>query len=386
VSGTRTIIVTGASSGIGRELARLAVRNGWDVIATGRRAERIDELVRESEGGPGTLHGLALDLRAPGAAARIVRFAQEKTGRIDVLANVAGSASFGDVIDQTDDQLREQFEVHAVVPVALAREARAALAKTRGLVMFVGSGVARVPMGGFGAYSGAKAAIRSLSRTLRLELRKDDIAVTYVDPGVIKTEFHSRLGYAGPPEGVAVTPEFVAARMFGAILKRPRELNAVPLQTLASSLGQLAPRLTDELMLLAPDLFGITPAPAQTVVAHEPSEAPEPAATTALNGTVVTSRNGTPTADPLEAALAPLSNRMSRQKLTLDFIRSLLEPGAELDLSGVAQRWAGMPNKNERAITRDVLEALAEAGLLTRSGEFAYRVPGDATHRGTYVS
>jgi serine 3-dehydrogenase len=381
VSGTRSIVVTGASSGIGRELARLAVRRGWDVIATGRRADRIAELERESAHGPGTLHGLALDLRSHGAAEAIVRTALEKTGRIDVVACVAGSASFGNVIDQSDDQLREQFEVHAVAPVALAREARASLAKTRGLVMLVGSGVARVPMGGFGAYSAAKAAIRSLSRTLRLELRSDDIAVTYVDPGVIKTEFHSRLGYAGPPDNVAVTPEFVAARMFEAITKRPRELNAVPLQTLGSSLGQLAPQLVDELMLLAPDLFGLTPAPAAAPASRPQNHvqpAPVPAAS---NGAVHAEPAG-----PLEAALAPLVHRMTRQKLTVEFVRSLLEPGAELELATVAQRWAGMPNKHERAITRDVLEALADAGLLTRSGESAYRVPGDATHRGTYVS
>lgn len=388
------MIVTGASSGVGRELARLAVARGWDVIAAGRRAERIAELQRESVHGPGTLSGLALDLRNTGAAAEIVKLALERTGRIDVLACIAGSAGRGNVVDQTDDQLREQFEVHAVAPVALVREARAALAKRRGLVMLVGSGVARVPMGGFGAYSAAKAAIRSLSRTLRLELRRDGIAVTYVDPGAIKTEFHSRIGYAGPPENVAVSPQFVAQRMFDAINKRPRELNAVPFQTLGVALGQIAPRIADELMLLAPDLFGVTPAPGSPPASAGAPE-PKPAASApaepshvAANGAPA-SPNGAPHpagSDPLETALAPLAARMTRQKLTLEFVRSLLEPGSELDLSSVSQRWAGMPNKHERAVTRDVLEALADAGLLMRAGEAAYRVPGDATHRGTYVS
>ncbi len=381
MNGTRTIVVTGASSGIGRALARLAVRNGWDVLATGRRAERLEELARECADAPGTLSILALDLTAEGAAKTIVRTALERTGRIDVIAAVAGSGSAGDAVAQTDRELREQFEVHAVVPVALAREARAALKATKGLIMFVGSGVARVPMGGFGAYSGAKAAIRSLSRTVRLELRGDGIDVTYVDPGVIATEFHSRLGYAGPPKGVAVTPELVAERMFGAIVRRPRELNAVPLHTISAALGQIAPRITDELMLRAPALFGLsrpegqTP-PAQTPAPAEPvPEQSEPAVPTASLAPVT-----------LEAALEPFAARMKRQKLPPEFIAGLLEPGAAFDLGEAAMRWAGMPNKNERAVMRDVLEALADAGFLERTGEFAYLPTSRATSNGTYVS
>jgi short-subunit dehydrogenase len=381
VSGTRTIVVTGASSGIGRALARLAARSGWDVLATGRRAGRLAELERDCADASGTLSVLALDLTTPGAAETIVRAALDRTGRIDVIAAVAGSGSAGDAISQTDRELREQFEVHAVAPVALAREARAALAQTKGLVMFVGSGVARVPMGGFGAYSGAKAAIRSLSRTVRLELRGDGIAVTYVDPGVIATEFHSRLGYEGPPKGVAVTPELVAERMFAAIPRRPRELNAVPLHTFSAALGQIAPRLTDELMLLAPGLFGLSrppEAPPPEPPPPEPATVPAPPPTAAAEADRPN--------DPVAAVLEPLAARMKRQKLPQEFVASLLAPGSAFDLGEAAMRWAGMPNKNERAVMRDVLEALADAGFLERTGDFAYRAPEGATSTDTYVS
>jgi hypothetical protein len=74
---------------------------------------------------------------------------------------------------------------------------------------------------------------------------------------------------------------------------------------------------------------------------------------------------------------------MRKLNLSETFVRSLLVPRAQLELGDVALRWAGMPNKNERALTREVLEALAEAGYLQRSGEDLYTVEraGDESSR-----
>jgi hypothetical protein len=72
-------------------------------------------------------------------------------------------------------------------------------------------------------------------------------------------------------------------------------------------------------------------------------------------------------------AIEPVRRRMERVKLSEGFVRDLLQPEAILDPAEVALRWAGMPNKNERAATVEVLDALAEAGFLVRDGEH-YRV------------
>ena len=79
---------------------------------------------------------------------------------------------------------------------------------------------------------------------------------------------------------------------------------------------------------------------------------------------------------------------MTRQKLSRDYVAGLLEPGREFDLNEAALGWAGMPNKNERAITRDVLEALHGAGFLNPGARRREPVPGRraATQRDTYVS
>ncbi|MGH7756723.1 MAG: hypothetical protein ACREM8_10635, partial [Vulcanimicrobiaceae bacterium] len=73
-------------------------------------------------------------------------------------------------------------------------------------------------------------------------------------------------------------------------------------------------------------------------------------------------------------ALAPLTRRMEKLSLRTGFVRDLLVPGARLELGEVALRWAGMPNKNERGLTHDVLESLAAAGFLEADGDDAFRV------------
>jgi hypothetical protein len=80
----------------------------------------------------------------------------------------------------------------------------------------------------------------------------------------------------------------------------------------------------------------------------------------------------------LDAALAVQAERMRKLNLPPAFIAKLLEPGATLEESAVAMRWAGMPNKNERALTHEVLEALADAEFLSRVGGGTYRVERSA--------
>lgn len=379
------MIVTGASSGIGRALAERAVRAGWDVFALGRRGQRLEELKSTVAGATGRIASAALDVRTPGAPARIVREARERFGRIDVVVNNAGVVAVGPIGTQRDEALREQFETHAIVPLALTREALDELKRTRGQVVLIGSGVARIPIAGLGAYPPAKAAVRNVARILRNELRPFGIVVTYVDPGAVATEFMTRAGFVGPPKKMAASPQSVARKIFDAIEHRHSVVNAVPWQTAFLGLGELLPSFTDWLIARVPDITGAklvskpkddTPTPstkAETVPAiesqparspHEPALPPHEPALPPLE----------PTLPPFEAALEPVAQRMRRLNLSVDFVRSLLVPDAELDASEVALRWAGMPNKHERAVTSEVLDALALAGYLERIDPDRYRV------------
>jgi short-subunit dehydrogenase len=367
----RAMIVTGASSGIGRALASRAANAGYGVLAVARRADLLADLARSLEGAAGTVEPLALDLRSPGAAERIVAAALRRFSRIDVLVNNGGAVAVGPIAEQSDDGLREQFDVHVLAPLALVRAALPALRATRGHVFFIGSGVARVPIGGLGAYPAAKAAIRNASRIARSELRADGIAVTYVDPGAVDTAFMRRVGLAGPPSMIAVSPHEVARKLMQSLATRRAVVNVAPWQTAFVALGELLPSVADYVLARAPQIAGGAPLAALPVpVAPEPA----PATPTPQEAAQPEQPEPSPSPSPFEAALAPLANRMRKLNLRREFVAGLLEPDAALDADEVALRWAGMPNKNERAITRDVLAALAGAGFLEPSGEHRYRV------------
>ncbi len=474
----RVMVVTGASSGIGRALAERAARAGYFVVAVGRREDRLADLVKNAAAHGGEIIPLAVDLREPGAAERITSAARSRFGGIDVLVNNAGAVASGALTAQSDGALREQFDTHVLVPLALVREAHALLRASSGHVFFLGSGVARVPIAGLGAYPAAKAAVRAMSRIVRNELRADGIKVTYVDPGAVDTEFMTRAGMAPAPRSLLVSPHEVARKIFNAIGSDRRELNAVPWQTAIVALAEHFPGLTDALLQRSPALVGgaaldageplrlasaapvsegieappalaaavepeaaIAPeAPAEPKAAPEPEavaepqeaaepeavaepEAPaepqapaqlpepaegpgaaaEPAAVLEAAAEPEAARQPAesppeseaaltpePAAKPhapararssqFDAALAFHATRMRKLNLDQDFVASLLVPGAELELGDVAMRWAGMPNKNERAVTLDVLDALADANFLSHIGAYRYRVlkPADA--------
>ena len=438
VNERRVAIITGASSGIGRALTERAVRAGWDVYAVGRRAERLDALVALLATATGRIETLALDLREPGAARRIVRATLETFGRIDVLVNCAGGTAVGRITEQNDEALYEQMETHVIVPLALAREAMPALRASRGLVIFFGSGVARIPVGTLGAYPPAKAAVRNLSRVARNELANDGVAVTYVDPGAVATEFMTRVGFAGPPASIAASPYDVARAVFAAFTTRAPIVNAVPWQTLFVAIGEALPRLADFLLTRAPGLVGgdpmlpripekmALPTPIQASLVDAPSEpetegteiaefvpteiaepeaelipvsVPEPqpepvvlpaappaaeAASAAIDAFLFgapTLGRDAPTAishATFVEALEPHAARMKKLNLRIKFLRELLVPDATLDLGYVAMRWAGMPNKNERGLTAEVLDALVRAGYLDPIGHEKYRVLREA--------
>jgi short-subunit dehydrogenase len=373
VNQRRVAIITGASSGIGRALAERAVRAGWNVYAVGRRAERLDELARRVDGATGTLATLALELQTPGAAARIVRSALDAFGQIDVLVNNAGGVAVGPIAQQSDDALAEQFQTHAIVPLALTREALPSLRAAKGHIFYVGSGVARIPVGTLGAYPPAKAAVRNMTRIVRNELRADGIAVTYVDPGAVATEFMTRVGFSGPPPSLAASPENVALRIFEAFETRQPVVNAVPWQTFIVAVGEALPNITDFILRKAPGLVGGDVVPQGTppaIPATVPIALPEqPAADSPVETPAETEPR-----PPFETALTPHERRMQKLNLTHAFVRGILSPGTELELSDVAMRWAGMPNKNERALTNDVLDALAAGGYLEHLEPERYRV------------
>jgi short-subunit dehydrogenase len=369
------IVVTGASSGIGRALALRAARAGYDVVGIGRDRAALDAVAAQVERERGRIVTAVFDVADPAHAPAIVALTHSTFGGIDVLVNNAGHVAVGPISQQSDDALRAQFGVHVIGPLALVREALPLLRAARGHVFMIGSGVARIPLGGLGAYPAAKAATRSAATILRRELRPDGIAVTYVDPGAVDTAFMTRAGMAGAPSAFLAAPEDVARKILIAIGTRPPVLNAVPWQTTFVALAEHLPGITETVLARSPDLVGTqgspaVPVPAAAAPAVASPAPPDPPVTFPVAPVPPAQTSDEPT---LDAALEPVLRRMERVRLRREFVRELLRKGDVLDANEVALRWAGMPNKNERAATTEVLDALASAGFLARNGDL-YRV------------
>jgi short-subunit dehydrogenase len=378
------MLVTGASAGIGRALAVRAARAGYSVYAVGRNAAALAALAAQvgEEGGELTVD--ACDISDPANAPGLIGRAIGAYGRLDVLVNNAGLAAVGPLASQTDAELQAQFGTHAIGPIALVREAFAALRASHGHVFMVGSGVARVPIAGMGAYPPSKAAVRSATSILRNELRAFDICVTYVDPGAVDTAFMLRAGMAGAPPRVLVPPELVARKILLATGTRPRVLNVARVSAVAVALADFFPRLTEIFLERNPALTGSAPLSPQPVLAEPkpvealaPAPAPEPAPLPApppIREEPPDEPDPNRMPSPFEAALEPLQRRMERAHLEPAFVRGLLVPDAIIDVAEVAMRWAGMPNKHERALTTEVFFALAEGGFLAPRADGRYRV------------
>lgn len=346
----RVMIVTGASSGIGRSLAKRAAAHGWAVLLVARRGDLLEEAAREIERSGGSCATLTADVTAKDAPQKITSAALARFGRIDVLVNNAGVGASGGLLEQSDAALDAQWQLHVAAPLRIVRATLSAIRERQGGFVFFGSGLARVPAPGWGAYCAAKAAARATAIQLRRELRREGMFVTYVDPGAVATEFNEASGMVAQAGAPHASPDAVAKNILRAIEHRAARVNAVPWQTVGTVLGEWFPALADAVM----DRIVATP----TLPASPPSEPP----------VTIEQRAG------LDAALEPVARRMERVKLPETFVRGLLVPGASIALHDAAMRWAGMPNKNERAAMHEVLEQLAASGYLERTGEETWTV------------
>ena len=189
ISGSR-ILVTGASSGIGRELAKELAARGATLAISARRRALLEELAFEiGAGGAATPIVLETDLSERGAAVDLARGAEEALGGIDVLVNNAGGGVGGRIALVGDrDEAREAFETNYWSPLALIRALVPSMEQRgRGAVINVTSMAQVSTWPGFGAYAATKAALALATETLATELVDSPIHVMEAIPGPIDT-------------------------------------------------------------------------------------------------------------------------------------------------------------------------------------------------------
>lgn len=194
----KIVIVTGATSGIGRASAEAFGREGASVVAVGRDAAALAGVVAAIVGAGGRAHGCAADVTAGEAPERIVRTAIETFGGLDVLVNAAGVIATGTLETTSDEAWDAMMAVNLRAPFRLMRAAASGLRARKGSVVNVSSvnGLRSFP--GVLAYCVSKAGVDHLTRCAALEMAPLGVRVNAVNPGVTVTNLHRRSGMGEP--------------------------------------------------------------------------------------------------------------------------------------------------------------------------------------------
>ena len=182
-----TVLITGCSSGIGRATAERFHEEGWEVYATARNTDDIDDL---AERGMATLE---LDVTVDEDVRNAVGTVVDDNGGIGCVVNNAGYAETAAVEDLTVEDLRAQFEVNTYGPHRLARASLPHMReKGEGKIINMSSVGGRLSQPGIGGYCASKFALEALSDALRAEVRGFGVDVVLVEPGPVNTPFEQK--------------------------------------------------------------------------------------------------------------------------------------------------------------------------------------------------
>lgn len=231
------IIVTGASSGIGRATALRLGRAGMVVVLAARRVPELTAVATQIEADGGTAVAVPTDVRDPGDIAALITRAAAVTGQIDGLVNNAGIGGSPSVLAD-DAVVTAMLDVNVAAPIRLMR-AVVPIMRAQGSGAIVNIGSVAGEIGISGTYSATKFALRGMTDSVRRELAGTGIGVTLIEPGYIATEFSKNRSGRRPG------PEIVAAAVERA-LHRPRRRMVVPFRYRgAMLLSQTLPFVTD---------------------------------------------------------------------------------------------------------------------------------------------
>lgn len=216
----RTVLVTGASRGLGRALSVELAARGARVVMVAREEAPLDEAVEAIRRAGGVAWALSADVGEPGAEVAIAARAAALAGHVDVLvhnASTLGAVPLPLLADARPEDVRRTFEVNALGPFRLTRALLGPmLLRHSGLVVAVSSDAAVEAYAGWGAYGASKAALDHMTRIFAVELAGSGVRAFSVDPGEMDTAMHAAAVPDADPATLA-RPEVVARRIADAM-------------------------------------------------------------------------------------------------------------------------------------------------------------------------
>jgi short-subunit dehydrogenase len=239
----RTVLLTGASSGIGRCLASELAREGARLALVGRRGDALHETRRAV----GSAETFPHDLSEPGKIPELWDEVRVRMGLPDVLINNAGVLDFAPVEQAPPERVGELLDVNVLAPLLLCREAaRDFRARGSGQIVNVGSIFGSIGFAYFSSYSATKFALRGFSQALRRELAGSGVHVTYVAPRATRTRLADLFGEYAAASGMRVdAPEWVAQQIARAVRSNARDRYLGFPESLFVRVNALWPRLVD---------------------------------------------------------------------------------------------------------------------------------------------
>jgi NAD(P)-dependent dehydrogenase (short-subunit alcohol dehydrogenase family) len=282
----QVIVVTGASSGIGRATALMAASRGARVVVAARGGGALGDVVREIEAAGGVASACVTDVAKAAEVDRLAEHAIAVFGRIDTWVNNAGVAIAGRLDAMPEEDARRLFDVNFWGTVHGTRAALPHLKRDGGALINVGSFTSDVAAPFMGMYSASKQAIKGYTDGLRIELKMDGapVSVTLIKPGPIATPIlehqRNRMDHQATMPPPFYLPEDVAKTILYAAEHAVRDLFVGGAARFGSVLAQALPGLTDAATaMMAPRLFKTGAPPAR-----RPDNLYEPSRNTRVDG------------------------------------------------------------------------------------------------------
>ncbi len=189
-----TALITGASGGIGLELARVFAKNGFDLVIVARREPELDALAARCRKEHGVrVRVVPMDLLVPNAAAKLVQQLEDDGVEIDILVNNAGLLEMGAFAEIEVDRHERLLQLNVIVLASLVRRLLPGMIERgRGRILNVASSSSFQPVPSLALYAASKAFVLSLSESLSEELKGKGVTVTALCPGITKTDMYDR--------------------------------------------------------------------------------------------------------------------------------------------------------------------------------------------------
>ena len=247
----KIIVITGASSGIGKEMAKQCVEKNANVILIARSEDILLEMKQSlAKIGAGCIDYYVVDVAQKEEVVTVFQKIKETFQTIDVLMNNAGFGIFESFSETTPEEMEEMFQVNVFGVFYCTQEALKIMRETkRGHIITTASIAGKMATAKSSVYAATKHAVIGMMNALRLELSETNIQITVVNPGPIRTNFFKRADrsktYEKSVERYLLDPEDVAKKIVSTIYHPRREINLPWYMGVGAKAYQLAPHLTE---------------------------------------------------------------------------------------------------------------------------------------------